>query len=281
MRFIFIFISAFWLASCITQKATRLDTNLESLKIDTVSVIKDEVNVEPIKDTLIRQELVEKIKVIRKDDINKIDLIHQIRLIEKHEKNTNLRVVDRSVKNNSENIVDTTKGWIAYSVPESMKVSKSYSIKVRISKKTNGQNKSVLILGNDDVINNPQYESVATIDDIRVSGEMSADLRGDSESFNIVTLSTPVQNIDNESYTEWEWIVTPKKSGETTLKLVIKLKDLNKDIIVFNKNIKIKSNLPIVVEGFFEKYWQWLMTTIIIPIFIYFWNRKRKKTKKS
>jgi hypothetical protein len=87
MRFIFIFISAFWLASCITQKATRLDTNLESLKIDTVSVIKDEVNVEPIKDTLIRQELVEKIKVIRKDDINKIDLIHQIRLIEKHEKN--------------------------------------------------------------------------------------------------------------------------------------------------------------------------------------------------
>ena len=138
-----------------------------------------------------------------------------------------------------------------------------------------------MILGNDDFINNPQYESVATIDDIKVSGEMSADLRGDSEAFNIVALSTPVQNIDNESYTEWEWIVTPKKSGETPLKLVIKLKDLNKDIIVFNKNIKIKSNLPIVVEGFFEKYWQWLMTTIIIPIFLYFWNRKRKKTKKS
>ena len=69
MRFIFIFISAFWLVSCATQKVTQSDTNLESLKLDTVSVIKDELNVEPIKDTLIRQELVEEMKVIKKDGV--------------------------------------------------------------------------------------------------------------------------------------------------------------------------------------------------------------------
>jgi hypothetical protein len=60
------------------------------------------------------------------------------------------------------------------------------------------------------------------------------------------------------------------------------LKDLNKDIVVFNRFIQVKTNVPVAVEGFFEKYWQWFMTTIIIPVFIYFWNRKKKrKTKKS
>lgn len=208
-------------------------------------------------------------------NVDKRDVIKQI---EKHEKKTNLKVVDATSKL-KEN--DTTSGWIAYSVPEEMKVAKTYSVKVRISKKSGSQTKADLILGSADAINNPSLPSVATIEDVKVSGEMSAELRADAGAFDIKALSTPVQNIDNESYTEWEWVVTPKKSGDSPLKLIIRVKDLNKDIVVFNKNIKIKKNVTVAVGGFFEKYWQWLMTTIIIPIFIYFWNRKKKKTKKS
>jgi hypothetical protein len=215
--------------------------------------------------------LVKEMQIIEEEDKVKDD----VKAIEQHEKNTKLKVIDKT-----SDVIDTNKGWIAYSVSENMQVAKNYSIKVRISKLK--QNKSVLILGNNDAINNPEYESVATIEDIKVSGEMLAELRGDTDIFNIVSLSTETQNIDTESYTEWEWIVTPKRSGDTPLKLIIKLKGLNKDIIVFNKTIKIKSNVPVVVEGFFDKYWQWIMTTIIIPIFLYFWNRKKKrKTKKS
>ena len=194
--------------------------------------------------------------------------------IEKHEKKTKLKVIDRSTS-------DTTRGWIAYSIPKEMKVAKSYSVKVRISKKINGQNKADLILGSQDVINNKSLPSIATIEDVKVSGEMLAELRGDVDAFDIKALSTEVQNIDNESYTEWEWVVTPKKSGYSPLKLVIKVKELNKDIVVFNKDIQVQKNVTVAVEGFFDKYWQWLMTTIIIPIFIYFWNKKKKKQKKS
>ena len=208
-------------------------------------------------------------------NVDKKDVIKQI---EKHEKETNLKVFDVTSKL-KEN--DTTSGWIAYSVPEEMKVAKTYSVKVRISKKSGSQTKADLILGSADAINNPSLPSVATIEDVKVSGEMSAELRADSGSFDIKALSTPVQNIDNESYTEWEWVVTPKKSGDSPLKLIIRVKDLNKDIVVFNKNIKIKKNVTVAVGGFFEKYWQWLMTTIIIPIFIYFWNRKKKKRNKK
>ncbi len=218
--------------------------------------------------------------VIEKNDyIKSVDEVDVIRQIEKHERKTNLKVVDATSKTKQN---DSTSGWIAYSVPEEMKVAKTYSIKVRISKKSGSQTKADLILGSQDAINNPSLPSVATIEDVKVSGEMSAELRSDVESFDIKALSTPIQNIDNESYTEWEWVVTPKKSGDSPLKLVIRVKDLNKDIVVFNKNIKIKKNVPVAFEGFFEKYWQWFMTTIIIPIFIYFWNRKKKrKTKKS
>ena len=218
--------------------------------------------------------IVENNEQIRKN----IDERGIIKQIEKHERKTNLKVVDATSKL-KEN--DTTSGWIAYSVPEEMKVAKTYSIKVRISKKSTSQTKAHLILGSSDAINNPSLPSVATIEDVKVSGEMSAELRADVGAFDIKALSTPIQNIDNESYTEWEWVVTPKKSGDSPLKLIIRVKDLNKDIVVFNKNIKIKKNVTVAVGGFFEKYWQWLMTTIIIPIFIYFWNRKKKKRNKK
>lgn len=204
---------------------------------------------------------------------NSNDLSNESKKIGKHEKETNLKIIDKS----KSNVSDTNSGWISYSVPENMKVAKSYSIKVRVSKKTNGQSKAVLILGDDDPINNPEYPSLATIDDIKVSGEMSAELRGDSDVFTIKSLSTQIQNIDDVSYTEWEWVVTPKMSGDSPLKLVIKIKDFKKDIVVFNKTIKVKTNATVVVESFFDKYWQWLFTTVIIPLFVWYWNRKKRK----
>lgn len=277
MRFYLIF-SLLTLASCATQKENPVvESKLES---DTTMIIKDEVlttNDELVEEK--REEIVEEMRIIEQDDdMRNINTRRQVQLIENREKKTNLKVIDKS---SSLQTNDTTRGWIAFSVPENMKVSKSYSIKVRISKRTSGQNKAILILGNDDAINNPEYNSIATIEDVKVSGEMSADLRGNSDMFSIVSLSTPIQNIDTVSYTEWEWNIVPKNSGESPLKLVIKVKGIDKDIVVFNRNIKIKSNVPVAVEGFFDKYWQWIMTTIIIPIFLYFWNRKRKKTKKS
>jgi hypothetical protein len=100
--------------------------------------------------------IVENNEQIRKN----IDERGIIKQIEKHERKTNLKVVDATSKL-KEN--DTTSGWIAYSVPEEMKVAKTYSIKVRISKKSTSQTKAHLILGSSDAINNPSLPSVATI----------------------------------------------------------------------------------------------------------------------
>lgn len=291
MRYFLFLILSFILIGCATNKDSvkKFDETI-LLQKDSIRLIEDTITndfLESIKlEEVSNEKEVDKVAstqneslIIENPNLRTINVTHRNRIVSKHERKTQLTIVDKS------NDLDTTKGWIVYSVPEQMKVAKSYSIKVRISKKKNSQNKAILILGdyNDDAINNSNYTSVATIEDIKVSGEMKAELRGDKDLFNISSLSTEIQSIDDVDYTEWEWSVVPKKSGENSLKLVIKLKDLNKDIIVFNKNIIIKKNVSVAVEGFFDKYWQWFMTTIIIPIFIYFWNRKkkRKQTKKS
>jgi hypothetical protein len=279
MKYLLFIISFFVLLSCATKKEVSnvseklvneslIDSSKVISDLDTVVKLVDEVNEE-------KREVSE--MIIGYDNLRGSTKQYQQKIVKTHQQKTNLKLIDKSTD------LDTNRGWIAYSVPDQMQVAKTYSVKVRISKRTNKQNKAILILGDDDAINNEDYKSVAIIEDITVSGEMTAELRGDEDAFKIVALSTNTQSIDDVDYTEWEWIVNPKKSGKNPLKLVIKIKDLNKDIIVFNKNITIKKNVSVAVEGFFDKYWQWFMTTIIIPIFIYFWNRKkkRKQTKKS
>lgn len=286
MKTILFILSLGLLASCAKSNMAGINPNNDSLnEIKSLDFSSDSLLV---LDTIAKIDTVQFVEEILVNELQRAPMDRQpdrlriedeIRLIERHENKTGLKVIDRTAGNT---MLPGNSGWIAYSVPEEMKVQKNYTVKVRISKKQ-GQSKAELILGNHDPINNPEFPTIAVIEDVKVSGEMSAELRGDDTQFKIVSLSTPVQNIDDESYTEWDWIVTPLKSGSSSLKLVVKVKDLNKDIVVFNKNIKIKSNVPVVVEGFFEKYWQWFMTTIIIPVFIYFWNRKKKRrqTKKS
>ena len=266
-----LFLLVLILTSCATKKELEINIkNENSISVSEEEVVSDTLFSIIPNDTLVELSDGMTINPDKKDE-GVMTQKEVVKSIENHERKTNLKVVDKS------NSLDTTMGWIAYSVPETMKTFKTYSIKVRISKNSNGQNKAVLILGDDDAINNSEYPSLATIDDIKISGEMTAELRVDSDAFIIKSLSTKVQNIDNESYTEWEWTVTPKRSGESPLKLVIKVKGSNKDIVVFNKNIKVKKNVSVEVGGFFDSNWQWLMTTIIIPVFIYFWNRKKKR----
>ena len=165
MKIILYFFISFLLYSCVQHKELSVS---EKIKIESDSLIVNEEK-EIIDST---NEIVSEMKIIRKEEFNNTDDKTQIKLIENHEKKTKLKVIDKSIVKND--VSDTNSGWIAYSVPNNMKVAKSYSVKVRISKKTNGQNKAVLILGDDDAINNTDYESIATIEDIKVSGEMSA-----------------------------------------------------------------------------------------------------------
>lgn len=188
----------------------------------------------------------------------------------------NLTLVDSS-KEVKENV-----GLIAYSVPEEMAVGKNYSVKIRISKE---DVKDVLINGNNDIsINDKKIKSVVTIDNVRVSNIMSAALTGTDDDFKIESLSTETQDIEDQGYTEWEWNVKPLKSGKNVLKLLVKVKlekeeSVFKDIVVFEKNISIKTNFAYSIKTFFSSNWQFFLTTFIIPFVIWWYNKKKKKKK--
>lgn len=178
------------------------------------------------------------------------------------------------------------KGLIAYSVPSEMQVGDDYLVKVRISKQND---RSVLLVGDREIPISDNLEEVK-VESITVSPIMSASLLSSKRDFEITTLSTEIQNIDDEGYTEWSWSVIPLQGGENNLKLNVKIriqeegKDYYKDITVFERKIKVKSNLGSSIKDFVLNNWEWFMGAIFIPLFQWFWllwKRKKEEKKKD
>jgi hypothetical protein len=185
-------------------------------------------------------------------------------------------------KTTEKQLVNPSLGLVAYSVPNSMQVGKTYTVKLRISKENN---KLQLINGNGVPIANANIDSKITIASIRVEPIMSAKLLSDSSKMLIQSTSTLVQDIEKEGFTEWEWRLTPIKGGDIFLKIMVSVitesedGKITKDIPVYDEVINVRSNVVFTTEGFIKQYWQWIMTTIIIPFIVWFYNRKKKKEK--
>lgn len=201
----------------------------------------------------------------------------------KNDKIQNLIIEDKTIQNKTELVENNSAGIMAYSVPEEMKVGNTYNIKLRITRENN---KIQLVQGDRNIpINDISVKSVVTIESVRVEPIMSAQLISEESKFEISSSSTEVQNIEERGYTEWQWLIKPLKGGENFLKLIVKVRvkedgqEFYKDITVFDKKISVKSNVVFSVKGFINQYWQWLMTTIIIPFIIWFYNRKKDKKK--
>ena len=201
----------------------------------------------------------------------------------KNDKIQNLTIEDKTIQNESNVVENTSAGIMAYSVPEEMKVGNTYNIKLRISRENN---KIQLVQGDRNIpINDISVKSVVTIESVRVEPIMSAQLISEESKFEISSSSTEIQNIEERGYTEWEWLIKPLKGGDNFLKLIVKVRvkedgqEFYKDITVFDKKISVKSNVVFSVKGFLNQYWQWLMTTIIIPFIVWFYNRKKSKNK--
>lgn len=219
---------------------------------------------------------------IRKSENDKI-FIKEEKSSNKPIKRENVKIEDKTLTNFVENNNET--GIMAYSVPEEMKVGNTYNIKLRISKENN---KVQLIKGDRNIpINDASVNSLITIESVRVEPIMSAQLISEESKFEISSSSTEVQNIEQKGYTEWQWFIKPLKGGDNFLKLVVKVRvkednqEFYKDITVFDKKISVKSNVVFSIKGFINQYWQWIMTTIIIPFVIWFYNRKKNEKKSS
>ncbi len=299
---LYLFLFVLFLTSCGLFRKTELQEDLEKFnnnQIDSTMVIKipqdtdgdgltDEEDKCPLEFGLVDNSgcpvVVANYEKIESNPVRKIEQQKQVEnpktIVKK-----NIKVEDKTSQIIDNQLTENiTPGTMAYSVPEQMKVGNTYNIKLRISK---DNNKIQLINGDRDItISDTSIKSIVTIESIRVEPIMSAQLVSDEKSFEIKSLSTEVQNIEESGYTEWQWLIKPLKGGENFLKLVVKVRvkedgqEFYKDITVFDKKIPVKSNTIFTVKSFLSQYWQWIMTTIIIPLIIWFY-KKRSEDKKN
>jgi hypothetical protein len=189
-------------------------------------------------------------------------------------------------KYNIINLIDTTKlvdngfAIMGYNVPNFFIVNKKATIKLRISKENNIES---VVIGNRNIpIIGLNSSDNIILETIKVGDEMSAKLYTDKEYFLVELVNSgSTQNIEEEGYTEWVWRLTPLKSGNSYIKMIITMS--GKDIVVYEKEIPVESNWSWSFSNWFTKWWQavtaTIITPILIPLFIWLYNRKRKKSK--
>lgn len=278
--FIYLLLSSILFTSCFTHKRiTKMDNFNAETVAKTVNVKSSLVVTDSIIFDLSKNETASNEDVIisnNKPKVTKTDLTkHNVSKPSGNiKKPSNLVIIDNTDK------LKVSEGLIAYSVPTEMKVANKYIIKVRITKDNTDNGKTVLIIGDRHIpINDETVNSKVIIENIRVDKIMTSEILYDSISFRVESLNTKVQDVDSVSYTEWSWVVMPLKSGKGYLKLIVKVKSNNKDIVVFDKAIEVKSNIKYSIKTFVGNYWQWMMTTIIIPLIIFVYKKRKPKRK--
>lgn len=277
MRYIIYILSIFILFSCNTTKSivkekedVVIDTTLKVQNINDTTIL-DSIKEDPI--VLAIEREVRVVEPEKKIDNSGIELVK-----EEPKKKRTIKVVDKT----STIVESSNLGLVAHSVPEKMQVGKTYTVRLRISKENN---KIQLINGNGVSIADANVDSRITIASIRVEPVMSAKLISDSSKMVIQSTSTLIQDIEEKGFTEWEWRLTPTKGGDIFLKIMVSVivksesGTITKDIPVYNEVLVVKSNYIFSIKLFIKEYWQWIMTTVIIPFIVWFYNRKKKRKK--
>jgi hypothetical protein len=172
-------------------------------------------------------------------------------------------------------------GNIAFNVPPSMSLDKTYKIVLNLAlSKTKKELEDNLIAQG--VIGDLKSET------IKVDANMQADLTGDG--FQITKVTPDKMPISANTITEWKWDVRPIRSGTLRLHVVL-------NALVDLKDGKDKQPYPVrsfdkeyivavpwkdrAVISFVVNNWPWLWATIVIPLGGWLWSRRRKKKGKA
>jgi hypothetical protein len=152
------------------------------------------------------------------------------------------------------------RGHIAYKIPTDMTVRSTYQVTVRISKS------KLHIFEN---INGEVHTSTVPITET-MEVKVIDPSPSDNKMFEIIPDNQPVQLVENnEHVTQWTFNVTPLRSGTSKLKIVISIiRDIVKKEVVYEDDVTVKSDITKSIPFFIATHWQWLLSTLVIPIII-------------
>jgi outer membrane lipopolysaccharide assembly protein LptE/RlpB len=122
--------------------------------------------------------------------------------------------------------------------------------------------------------------------EIDITPRMQASLKG--EGFRIVPISPEIQAVLSNKPSEWRWDVTPTVKQNTTLSLYLTINmimkvegaETSRMVQSFRREIRVsvtpKGWFEIVLDAFGGD-WKWLLGTIFIPLFLWWFNQRKPK----
>jgi len=112
---------------------------------------------------------------------------------------------------------------------------------------------------------------------IHITPMMRATLVG--AGFTIQNNSQEEQIIGGGSPTEWSWQVTPIESGNRELVATVYV-EIDGKVKGTSRRwpVHVRGNAGQATSLFLSKNWQWLASTLIIPLVLFFWRQRKKQT---
>jgi hypothetical protein len=112
---------------------------------------------------------------------------------------------------------------------------------------------------------------------LHVTPMMRATLAG--TGFTIQSTSDEKQLIGGGSFTEWSWQVTPTESGNRELVANVYVEiDGRVKGIPKRWPVHVSANPGRSFSLFLKSNWQWLSSTLVIPLALFFWRQRKKQT---
>lgn len=149
------------------------------------------------------------------------------------------------------------EGLILHNIPPEMKVGITDRIEVRISKKNLEE----------EIIKGLRGRGTPSLQNIKVGSQMEVRLTG--KSFDIEPLS-PNKLAVLGDFTQWEWDITPIKSGLQRMYLsvdavieILKISDRRLHIPVLEKEITVDVNHVYSIKRVIKIHWQLIISTLI------------------
>lgn len=169
---------------------------------------------------------------------------------------------------------------IAYNAPESMQLDETIIIQLLINPS----------ISEDELGQQVEESGAVTTGTVQITPLMKAELKAQNgEAFAIQPLhDTPEQPVSTTDTTRWQWQVTAERGGVQGLTLVVyrliqyENKDYWREVETYKANILVNVTFAQRLQAF---DWKWLggllLTSLIIPLFLRWYDKRNPRGKKK
>ncbi len=170
------------------------------------------------------------------------------------------------------------EGQIAFDPPKEMEMDKTDLFEVRITQQTPSSA---------DLTKGLPGPGSPRIEKLKIGCNVKVTLTGQEEEFKITPVTPEARLLDPKTLFEpWQWQVTPKKSGDRSVIVTVQalanfpgIGERPLYVTTYTHKISVKVTSSSIWE-WIQRNWQWIISTLLIPLIGWLWLRFTKREDK-